>query len=190
MSDLLPYSSTQQERALSEAVARAGEVPTPIRDVWNPGTCPSTFLPWLAWAFSVDDWDNSWTDAQKRAFIKSSVEVHRHKGTIGAVKDALAALSITARVREWFNQSPEGAPYTFKILLEADQIGIGEDDLASVFDVIERTKNLRSHLDEVELSVRSETGPCLAVAGGVGSEIWLTNYRSPVAVLSETTIIL
>ncbi|WP_218789976.1 phage tail protein I, partial [Klebsiella pneumoniae] len=27
------------------------------RDLWNPWKCPVKFLPYLAWAFSVDRWE-------------------------------------------------------------------------------------------------------------------------------------
>lgn len=188
MPDLLPWNATPQERALSEAVGRVSSVDTPLRELWNPDTCPPPLLAWLAWAFSVDEWNADWTDTQKREFIKRSVEVHRYKGTIGAVRDALAALQFSARVQEWFNQSPAGAAYTFRVLLEVDQVGIDQAAFAALFAVIDRTKNLRSHLDLVELSVRTEAGPHVVVAAGVGNEITLTNYERAILVLNETTI--
>lgn len=190
MSDLLPHNATARERAISESVARLGDVPTPIRDVWNADTCPPALLAWLAWAFSVDQWDTNWTVAQQREVIRRSVEVHRYKGTIGAVKDALAALFLDVQVQEWFSQSPPGDPYTFRVLLEADQIGISQAAFAALFEVIERTKNLRSHLTEVALTVRSQAGPRVAVAAGVGHEICLTNFQWAPMIVSETTIII
>lgn len=190
MSDLLPYNATPQERALSEAAARVSDVPVPLRDLWNPDTCPYDLLPWLAWAFSVDEWRNEWTDAQKRAVIKASVEVHRRKGTIGAVRDALAALGFGALVQEWFNQTPEGEPYTFRLLLSVDQIGIDQAALFGLLAVIERTKNLRSHLSEVELTVASQSGPYLAAASLIGSEICVTNFEWNPLVISETTVVI
>lgn len=177
MSDLLPWNATLQERALSEAVARVGAVQVPVRDVWNADVCPPNLLPWLAWSFSVDQWDNSWTDAQKRAAIKASVPVHRYKGTVGAVQEALAALSFSARVQEWFAQSPPGPAYTFRLLLEVGQIGIPRISFAGLIDIIDRTKSLRSHLSDVQLVVSSSAGPYLAGAASVGSEIVLTNYE-------------
>ena len=188
MPDLLPWNATPQERAVSDTVARVSNVQAPLRDLWNADTCPPGLLAWLAWAFSVDQWDNAWTDAQKREFIKRSVEVHRYKGTIGAVRDALGALFFDAQVQEWFNQVPAGDPHTFRILLEADQVGISQPAFAALFEVVKSTKNLRSHLAEVELSVRSVGGPHVVVAAGVGSEVCLTNFVWAVAVCNETTI--
>lgn len=190
MSDLLPPNATPQERAISDMASRIGDVATPIRDVWNPDTCPPGLLAWLAWAFSVDQWDDAWTEAQKRQFIKQSVEIHRRKGTIGAVQDALAALGIDAKVQEWFNQSPLGNPFTFRILLEADQIGVTQEAARALFEVVERTKNLRSHLTGVQLSVRSMAGPCVAVAAGLGSEITVANYRWTTTVINEFTMVI
>jgi len=188
--DLLPQNATVQERALSEAVARVGSVATPLRDVWNPDTCPPQLLAWLAWAFSVDQWDSAWTEAQQREFIKRSVEIHRYKGTIGAVQDALGALGVQAAVQEWFNQAPPGAPYTFRIHLEADQVGVTEAAAGALFAVVERTKNLRSHLTEVELSVRSVDNSFVAAAAGIGHEISLTGFQWSTTVVNEYAMVI
>lgn len=92
MSSLLPPNATAAERNLEAATERISDVPVPLRDTWNPDTCPASLLPWLAWQFSVDQWDANWTDDVKRAVIKSAVNVHRHKGTIGAVRAVFTAL--------------------------------------------------------------------------------------------------
>ncbi|WP_323981078.1 phage tail protein I [Aeromonas media] len=155
MSELLPPSSTPLERVLADTVARVSTVPTPARDLWNPDTCPVELLPWLAWAFSLDDWDVTWTEAQQRAAVKASYGVHRHKGTIGSVKDALNALGLGVQVQEWFNQIPAGAPYTYKLLLEVNQYGVSLAELDKIFDVVENAKNLRSHMTAMDLTVAS-----------------------------------
>jgi phage tail P2-like protein len=189
MSDhLLPANASSQERALSLAIERAGNVPVPVRDVWNPDTCPAQLLGWLAWALSVDEWDGSWTDEQKRAVIKRSVGVHRYKGTIGAVREAIAALGLQAQVQEWFNQIPQAAPYTFRILLTADQVGATQHQQRVLLQVLERTKNLRSHLTEVQVIANTPAGPSAAACAAVGSEIVLTGYAPPKLVFNETTI--
>lgn len=188
MPDLLPYNATAAERALSESAERISDVQVPIRDEWNPDTCPSNSLAWLAWAFSVDQWDEGWSDEQKRATIKASVEVHKRKGTIGAVRKAVAAIGLDARIQEWFNQTPPGAPFTFAALVTADQDGVSQSAMAAIIAVIDSTKNLRSHLSALALTAKSVAGPCAAVAAGVGSEIHVTNYVWRVTVVSENTI--
>jgi phage tail P2-like protein len=42
----------------------------------------------------------TWTEAQKRAVIAASVATHKRKGTIGALKRALAALGYEVVVDE------------------------------------------------------------------------------------------
>ncbi|HEX8552516.1 MAG TPA: phage tail protein I [Abditibacteriaceae bacterium] len=173
MSDrqLLPSNASAQEVALSGAVARVGDVPVPNRDLYNADKCPAPLLPWLAWALSLDEWNTQWTEAQKRQAIKDSIFVHRHKGTIGAVRRALGALGFGAQVQEWFNQVPAGAAYTYNLLLEVDQVGISQGDIVQVKDVVASTKNLRSHLDKVAVSVKSRAGPIIASVAGIGTEI-------------------
>lgn len=188
MSDLLPANATAQERAISDAIERAATVPVVVREVWNPDTCPANLLAWLAWAFSVDEWDPAWTDAQKRGAIKSAVAIHKYKGTIGAVRQALAGLFFDARVQEWFNQIPAGNAYTFRILLGVNQVGADQDAFSSLFTVVDRTKNLRSHLDEIELIVTTPAGPYLAACTNLGTEISVTNYQPGAVVANETTI--
>lgn len=60
-------------------------------DVTDPDVCPVAALPFLAWAYSVDEWPSGATEAQKRAIIKASIAVHRHKGTPQSIRAMLTA---------------------------------------------------------------------------------------------------
>jgi phage tail P2-like protein len=86
---LLPPNATQEERALEQATARLGDMAAPLRETWNPDSCPADLLPWLAWALQVDIWDKDWSDDTQRAVIRGAIEVHRRKGTPWAIKRAL-----------------------------------------------------------------------------------------------------
>lgn len=180
---LLPPNRTAAETALEQIVGHQ-DVPVRIREVWNADTCPAELLPWLARAVSVDVWESSWSPEQKRQTIKASLDIHRHKGTIGAVRDALRALGFEARVQEWFNQIPAGPEYTYQLLLEADQVGFSQADTQLLLEVVANTKNLRSHLTAVKPSVRTLAGPVLASCVSLGSEITLgSSIDQEVAVL-------
>lgn len=144
MSDLLPPNATPQERAISSSTARLSEVPTPYRDLWNPATCPASLLPWIAWGLSVDEWDANWTDAQKRSVISSSVEVHRKKGTVGAVKRVLSSFGLGLAIQEWWEQTPAGTPHTFKLLLSFITTPANIQD--SIVDAVRRVKPVRSEM--------------------------------------------
>lgn len=171
MSELLPPSSTPLERALANTVAKVSTLPTPARDLWNPDTCPVELLPWLAWAFSLDDWDVTWTEAQQRAAVKASYSVHRYKGTIGSVKDALQALGLGVQVQEWFNQIPAGDPYTYKLLLEVNQYGVSLAQLEKIQDVVDNAKNLRSHMTTLDMTVSSNSTVYIGAVAMSGNEI-------------------
>ncbi len=87
---LLPPNATDLERALEQVTARVGATPVPISALWDADECPAHLLPWLAWAFSVDEWDPGWSEATKRASIRDAAKIQRHKGTVWAIKRVLA----------------------------------------------------------------------------------------------------
>lgn len=88
---VLPPNATPFERSMEGATSRISDVPVLVRNVWNENTCPAPLLPWLAWALRVNEWDSNWPEATQRAVIASSARVHRVKGTVASIKDALAA---------------------------------------------------------------------------------------------------
>lgn len=89
---LLPPNATKAERALEGATSRISDVPLRIRESWDPDTCPVALLPWLAWAFSVDEWDPDWPEDVKRAVIRTSYDQHRKKGTVASVRRSLRTI--------------------------------------------------------------------------------------------------
>lgn len=143
----LPESSGAAEKALAQAVRSSLSVDVPINDLWNPDTCPEEVLPWLAWALSVDLWDNNWPADTKRKVIRVSIEVHRRKGTVSAVLKALDAQGFKARLLEWHRQQTPGAPYTFKLFFDVDQAGYSKAQLDALLAWVEDVKSVRSHLD-------------------------------------------
>lgn len=178
MSSLLPSNASQLERAAAAAGAHISDLPVLIRELWHPEGCPLKLLPWLAWAWSVDAWQDDWSERQKRDTITQALAVQRIKGTIGAVTAALTALGVPARVQEWFNQTPPAAPYTFRLLLDVDQQPLTQANLVQILEVVERTKNLRSHLETALLSVTSRAAPSVAVVAGLGHDL-AVRYSAP-----------
>ncbi len=168
---LLPQNATAQERAIERTITR--DVPIAVRSVWNPDTCPAHVLPWLAWALSVDQWQPDWPEDQKRDVIRTAIAVQRKKGTAGAVREALGALAIDARVVEWHRQQVPGAPYTYRLFVEAapDAPVASLGELKRALATVDRVKSLRSHLEDVQVSTCATGGPLVAAASGVGHEI-------------------
>lgn len=152
MNSLLPPNSTPQERALSDVVARLTDVPVLVRESWDPDTCPAELLPWLAWTFSVDQWEADWTEQQKRTAIKNSVYIHRHKGTIGAIDRALQPLGYLVEVVEWWQESPPGEPYTFRVTVGTEGVPFDESLYDKAEKLVLQYKNLRSHLTNMKVT--------------------------------------
>lgn len=154
---LLPPNATEEEKAIASALSRLSDVPVPIRQLWNPDTCPVEMLPWLAWAVSVDVWDARWPEARKRQVIKAAITVHRHKGTPFALEEAFRAINIRATVKEWFEYG--GDPHTFKLAVDVLDEGLDQAAYATITEVAKKTKNVRSHLDSIEVFLAAEGSP-------------------------------
>ncbi|GAK43598.1 phage tail protein I [Tepidicaulis marinus] len=91
MTELLPPNASQLERDLDASIEHALAIPVRIADVWDPHTCPLDILPWLAWAWSVDLWDENWSVEARRNTTAASLAFHKRKGSPGAMRDALRA---------------------------------------------------------------------------------------------------
>lgn len=162
---LLPCNASALERALDITPAAAlDSIPHYVRDTANADTIPAVLLPWLAWARRVEVWDSNWSDEQKRAVIKASFGVHRKKGTIGSVKSALAALGVSLTVVEWFNDTPQREPYTFRLVADPGDNALTPDFWRSMLAIVERTKNVRSHMGVTDVQKRSA---CEVFSGAV-----------------------
>jgi phage tail P2-like protein len=120
---LLPPNAKTLERALEATAARIEDVPVPVDRLWNPDTCPVPLLPWLAWAWSIDRWKARWSIAEKRAAVKTALELQWMKGTPASVEAVLASFDELLRVVEWFETTPRGAPHTFEIVLPLGAAG-------------------------------------------------------------------
>ena len=80
--------------------------------------------------------------------------MHRHKGTAGAVREALAALQRAARAVEWFEESPAADPGTFAVEFDVGPDGAPPSAFAEVERVALATKNARSHLRRISAVAR------------------------------------
>lgn len=156
---LLPGNATELERNAAEALAQIERVPVPLRDLWNPDTCPAELLPYLAWAFSVDRWSPAWPESAKRAAIRAAYFIHAHKGTIGALRRVVEPLGYLIEVREWWEEVPLGVPGTFRLLIGVLDSGIDEVMYQELTWLIDDAKPLSRHLAglAIGLEVRGRT---------------------------------
>ncbi|MGL5432883.1 MAG: phage tail protein I, partial [Plesiomonas shigelloides] len=110
---LLPTGSTELERNLAKTCQGISDLNVPLRDLWDPDTCPVKFLPYLAWARSVDRWDESWPESVKRQVVKDAFYIHKHKGTLGAIRRVVEPFGYLIRIIEWWQTNEP--PGTFRL---------------------------------------------------------------------------
>lgn len=150
---LLPVGSTSLEVAAAAALSEIERVPVPLRTLWNWRTCPVNLLPYLAWALSVDRWDERWTEATKRSVIASSFFVHQHKGTISALRRVVEPLGFLIEVREWWQLDEE--PGTFRLVVGVLDSGITEEMYRELERLIDDAKPASRHLTGLAISLSS-----------------------------------
>jgi len=188
---ILPPNATDLERNIEQSATRAIEqMPVPIRELWNPDTCPLHLLPWLAWALDVEKWQSDWPEAVQRATIKASINIHNHMGTRASVRQALNALGASITMTEWFQAG--GAAHTFDLTAwaNANIVQAGKPILdATLYDtlseVVNETKPARSHFT-FRVGARFTDGIAVAVTMG-GAAITrrgATTMRPPPSAMS------
>lgn len=190
---LLPNSAHRVEHATDRTAAQTSCIDMEtMTTLWNPDTCPVEFLPWLAWALSVDQWDNAWSEEAKRAVCRASLSIHKIKGTPGAVENALAAAGVTAQLQEWFEYGDE--PYCFTVFVEPNP----DVSLDMVRAIVDSYKNLRSWLcgglfygwqvgGDMYVGAAGNHSATITVEGGLGGQIIGPMY-SGVAGYSDQTM--
>lgn len=170
---LLPANSKPLERELATLTARLESIAIPFNTLWNADNCPDEYLPFLAYAWSVDEWNDAWSIEVQRDVIKNSVWVHQRKGTLGAVKRALSLINYDTNVTEWFEQNPTGTPGTFSIEAHPRN-GIITDSDRQIRAVVDAVKRLSAHYDIYFGTSVNATIAAYAVPA-IGVEITITN---------------
>lgn len=182
MSSLLPPNASELERNLEQVVIHSTDLPVRIAELWDPFSCPLSLLPWLAWAFSVDEWDDRWPEHIKRQMVQNSFDVHRYKGTPYAVQKALDGLNIKSHLREWWE--PDGSQYSGTMtvvalinenLTDNDDGLLTQEMLEQVTRVIKTAKRGVIHFD-VELGLSFDES--LGLSGGIGPSIGLMDHTT------------
>jgi len=162
MNNLLPPGSSALERRLAEACSDISGLDVLLRDLWNPDTCPVKFLPYLAWAFSVDRWDEGWAEDVKRQVVRDAFFIHQHKGTISAVRRAVQPFGFLIRVIEWWKTGD--APGTFRLDVGVQEQGITEETYAELERVISDAKPCSRHMLGMSINLKV-SGTTTAGAG-------------------------
>ncbi|HHL3384896.1 phage tail protein I [Klebsiella pneumoniae] len=165
---LLPPGSSALERRLAQACSGISDLNVPLRDLWNPWKCPAKFLPYLAWAFSVDRWEETWTETAKRQAVSDAFWIHQRKGTVAAVKRVIEGLGYSMTLEEWWEVAdPAG---TFRLEIDLNEIGITEPMIYELERIIGDAKPVSRHISQLTLSANI-TGLVITGAASVDGEV-------------------
>lgn len=144
-------SSVLEQRA-AEACAVISDLSVPLRDLWNPWKCPVKFLPYLAWAFSVDRWEETWSEVEKRKEISDAFWIHQRKGTISAIRFVIEKMGYSISIDEWWQVAdPAG---TFRIEVDINDIGLTPSMLSDLNRLIDETKPVSRHMAQMNISAK------------------------------------
>ena len=177
---LLPPNASWLEHAVSLSLADACNLPVPLRTLWQPWHCPLALLPWLAWALSVDRWDERWGETQKRQAIADSFFVHKHKGTVGALRRVVEPLGYLVSVTEWHQCQPPGPRGTFALEISLREQGISPGTLQELERAIDDAKPLSRHLTGLALILSSRGQSRIASASLHGDVMTISPYTEPI----------
>ncbi|WP_369951273.1 phage tail protein I [Serratia marcescens] len=177
MNSLLPPGSSQLERRAAEACAGISDLSVPLRDLWNPARCPVKFLPYLAWAFSVDRWDEKWTAAEKRKAVTDAFYIHRRKGTVAAIRRVIEAMGFSMSIAEWWEVAdPRG---TFRLTIDVNDVGITDEIVRELERLIGDARPVSRHI--AQLNIATAVGgfiyPAVVMHDGDIVTVYPANYE-------------
>lgn len=162
---LLPLTrnATPLEIALARVNERIQQIDADeIRRSKDPNKATARFLPLLAWERSVDEWDNTWPIATKRAVILASYDFHKTKGTRLALDRAFNQIGMTITTKEWFEYG--GEPYRFTLFVNLDAVTLlNMAQYKQIVRVAFAVKNVRSFLERINIKRPGTPGPVYIV---------------------------
>lgn len=150
--DMLPSQmATQIEQqcisyALKKGIQMVTERADMTRTVAVIDSLPEHILDVLAVEMRTAYYREEMEIETKRRIIKRTMMWHLTAGTPGAVEELVAAVFGEGEVKEWFEYG--GKPYRFKIVTNAL---LTEDMNAFFSDMIQIVKNIRSHIEMIEI---------------------------------------
>lgn len=174
---LMANGSSLLEQRAAAACASISDLSVPLRDLWNPWKCPVKFLPYLAWAFSVDRWEETWSEKEKRQAVSDAFWIHQRKGTVAAVRWVIETLGYSMTLQEWWKVAdPAG---TFRLEINLNDIGITEPMIYELERIIGDAKPVSRHISQLTLLQHSRGLASIgaAVSDGEIITVYPAGYR-------------
>lgn len=116
-------------------------------------TVDADAIPYLAEQFDVLGYKGfrlAATEVEQRAIIKKSIELHRFKGTIWAVREALTSIGYGDAIIE---EHVEGHWAKFRVTLDLGAHGLNVLQIDDLLKMVSEYKNARSHLADLSYTI-------------------------------------
>lgn len=170
--NLLPPNSTSFEKKIIQTTSKLTDLNADLSSLIRVDDAPSDFLSILAWQFSVDRWQDDWSDDVKRAQIKNSIKVHTYKGTNFALRSIVESFGYSLTVHEWWQETPMNVPGTFQITVETNGKALTEKGYKTLVELLHDAKPLTRELKGIEINVINVEGETnIAAAMYCGEDI-------------------
>jgi phage tail P2-like protein len=130
---------------------------------------PTDALPHLAEQYHItgnEGWLQAETEIEKRNLIKKAIEIHRYRGTKHSLLKVLETFDVDGEIKEWFEY--DGDPFHFKVRLNVFSRPINETTENKLISLINDYKNVRSHLEGIEVVLASKFKQKIASAVLIG----------------------
>lgn len=116
-------------------------------------TVDSDAIPYLAEQFDVLGYKGfrlATTEADQREIIKRSIELHRYKGTLWAVREALTSIGFGDAV---IVEHVEDHWAKFRVTIELGERALNAIEIDELVKMISEYKNTRSHLADLSYTI-------------------------------------
>ncbi|MFP9227893.1 phage tail protein I [Pectobacterium cacticida] len=171
---LLPPSASDFMRHVAAASHILTEMAVDLNTLWDAEKCPVDLLPFLAWSLSVDRWDKRWSEQTKRQVIKSAWLIHRHKGTIAALRRVVEPFGYLIRIIEWWQT--DGVPGTFRLDIGVQDSGITEETFYELERLIADAKPASRHLLGLNINLDTQGAAYVAATSYGGDTLTVYPY--------------
>ncbi|MGL5593358.1 MAG: phage tail protein I [Cetobacterium sp.] len=139
--------------AMSEQVSKDNSSMDSLKIYLNMKNLDDKVLDQLAWQWNVEFYSSELPKLKKIEMINRSYFHHITKGTVGALESALKAIVSNLEVKEWYEYG--GNPFMFRLIVEGDMLT--EEEISTVYKLVDIYKNVRSHLDGFIITQKNDS---------------------------------
>jgi phage tail P2-like protein len=149
---LLPSGATLVEQNFAKLLDIRGKEGYECLDL-EPLTCNKSLLPHIA--FSLYENIDGITEDEARAYLHMAKTNSFKKGTVKAVEEAMQVYFQEGKITEWFEDDElKKGEFRVDITVKADTSKIYDEKIFTLAKrVIDKNKNVRSHLNSFEIKL-------------------------------------